>query len=208
VKRSRLPLELVLALATPSLLAWTACDYGSVDPSVLENPDAGEPGGDDPGEEGDDGDDSGDGSSGGGGGADGGGGGGSIQHLSFPIDEGTTHAAFECGDCHGDLANPTDPAALACTGCHLGSHDEQTMASTHGAGPGVGELYEFAAPACVTCHPQGDVYPRSQHDRNALDHHEGEPCSACHPAQTDLAPATFADTKCTPCHSGNPGEDD
>ena len=172
-------------------LVGAACDFGAVDP--LEG-DGATP---DPGAAGADG-----GAGGGGGGS--GGGGGTIEHLSFPIQPGDTHSIAMCGDCHADLATPTDPATLTCTGCHLGSHAEATELARHESGPGVGDHYAWSGDACITCHPASDVYPRSEHDRGALDHHENETCTACHPARSDLAPATFQSTRCTPCHEGTP----
>lgn len=198
--RSRLSSSTIIAAALSAAVSWTACNYGSVDP-----PDSGDSD-DAPGQEDDD-----DGGGGGAGGPDagGGGGGGAIEHLSFPIESGTTHAGLVCSDCHSDLANPTDTEALACTGCHTGSHDQATMDSTHAAGPGVGPLFEWSSPACITCHPQASIYRRSMHDDFIReDGHDNVSCSGCHPAQTDLTPSTFGTSQCGPCHNGNPGEDD
>lgn len=188
---------LSIAVAASISLGGMACDYGSVDP-----PDPGSPGAGDPG----DGDD-GSGDDGGGDGSGGADAGASFQHLSFPIEAGTTHAAFGCGDCHGDLSAPGDPAALACTSCHVGSHDQAAMDERHSAGAGVGALFEWSAPACLACHPQADVYTRAEHDGIARQQgHGGVPCSGCHVARSDLTPSTFAETQCTPCHSGTPDD--
>jgi hypothetical protein len=206
VRRTRPPSSLALAAALSSVLGWGACNYGSVDPPQGGGSDAATAGGggDQGDENGDDG--TGDGT---GGTPDAGGGGGAIEHASFPIEAGTTHGGYACNDCHTDLANPTDANALACTSCHDGAHDDAAMADTHSAGPGVGDLYEWSAPACLTCHPQAEVYKRDQHNnRVRQEGHTGIACSGCHPSQSDLTPSTFADTTCTPCHSGGGGDDD
>jgi len=207
VRRARPPSPLALAAALSSVLGWAACNYGSIDPSPGSGADAATGGGDQGGGGGGD-----DGTDDGSGGSDGAspdaGGGGAIEHASFPIEAGTTHGGYACQDCHTDLANPTDPAALACTSCHDGAHDEAVMTDTHSVGPGVGDLYQWSAPACLTCHPQAEVYTRDQHnDLVREEHHTGISCTGCHPAQSDLTPSTFADTTCTPCHSGNGGDD-
>jgi hypothetical protein len=203
VRRTRPPSSLALAAALSSVLGWAACNYGSVDPP-LGGDDSANPDDDDEDEGADD--NSGGDSTGSGGDVDAGG--GSIEHALFPIAQGTTHGGYACADCHTDLANPTDASKLACTSCHDGAHDEGVMANTHSAGPGVGALYEWSPPACLTCHPKADVYARDQHNsRVRQEGHTNISCSGCHLAQSDLTPATFADTKCTPCHSGGGGDD-
>jgi hypothetical protein len=212
VTRSGPSAALVFALL--AIAPGQACDYGSVDPSRFA-PDAAS-GGDgtdgDGGDSGDDGsvpgDDGGDEPGDGAGPLDGG---PTFQHAPFPIQDGTIHGAFECTDCHSDLSRPGDPEALVCTSCHIGSHDEGAMEDRHDVGPGVGALFEWSPPACVTCHPKADVYRRSEHNEDVLDdehEHEDSACSACHPAQTDLTPSTFEGWKCDPCHDGIPPIDD
>ena len=190
--------------------AFGACDYGAVDPQPAGAADAAPAGeGDDDGDDNQDPGDDGAGDDGADDGSPGADGGPDFVHLSFPIDPGTTHAEFGCSDCHGDLDKPDDPTLLVCTGCHTGSHDETAMVDRHGEGAGVGALFESSPSACVTCHPQAAVYTRSQHD-NVIDEsgHGSASCSACHIQQANLTPATFENTKCTPCHDGDGGGDD
>jgi len=114
-----------------------------------------------------------------------------VDHTPFyPIGEGTTHEAQDCGDCH---IVPGDRAQVSCIDCH--SHEQQAMAAEHGAMPG----YAWQTQACLSCHRDGNALSRDVHDAifpiSMRTRHAETECSGCHIDANDQEAVT-----CVDCH--------
>ena len=111
------------------------------------------------------------------------------QHTPFfPIATGA-HTANPCGDCH---QTPGRYEYFTCISCH--DHAQAHTDSTHSGVAG----YVYDSPSCLSCHPQGTVVTRAEHQNYfpiATGLHADASCSACHQT-TDMSVFT-----CVSCHS-------
>jgi hypothetical protein len=131
-----------------------------------------------------------------------------IDHEQFfPIRDGTAHEGVSCATCHTD---PNDRERVSCTGCHVSEDGEDEiehgvveMAEVHNDIPD----YEWASPACVTCHPGAEpvglmdhpFFPITPDDVHGGPKVEGGDelitCSDCHASRADRSLLL-----CAECH--------
>ena len=126
---------------------------------------------------------------------------GVFDHESyFPLAS-TVHAIhganqIVCSDCHLDRTNRS---SLACTACHLGSHDQPLMDSRHSGVPN----YSWTPASCFGCHPNGTAagatFAHPFFPITAADTHgkNGIVCIDCH-----ATPGDNTKVDCTSCHIG------
>lgn len=122
--------------------------------------------------------------------------------AKFPI-TGTKHATVGCSQCHGATKAVAD---VTCVPCHAQPATDSAHVNVQKLVEGI-QNYQYASPACLRCHADGQVNTIASHPRNDSGLGKHQPwCINCHDLMRTDKPwgADFSrtdQTNCDACHT-------